>query len=46
MRNKNNTNQKQTASIKALLLVFTVVIVSFACGFYAATVIIAAMLAN
>jgi hypothetical protein len=46
MRNKNNTNTNQTASIKTLLLIFTVAAVSFAAGFYLATAQIAAMLTN
>jgi len=44
MRNKNNTNKNQTASIKALLLVFTLAAVAFFGGYYLAAAQIAAML--
>jgi hypothetical protein len=46
MRNKNNTNTNQTASIKTWLLVFTIALVAFAAGFYMAVAHIAAMLTN
>ncbi len=44
MRNKNSTKQNQMASIKALLMAFTVAAAIFACSFYTAAAIIAAML--
>jgi hypothetical protein len=44
MRNKNNTGPNQTASIKVLLLIFTLALVAFAAGFYMAVAHIAAML--
>jgi hypothetical protein len=46
MSNKNITKLNQTASIKILLLVFTIAMVSFAAGFYLATAQIAAILTN
>ncbi len=46
MRNKNNTNKNQTASIKVLLLVFTLALVSFAAGYYLAAAQLAASLTD